>query len=532
MAAHEPHAPQARWPWERSLQYRIIGTYSLVFFLILALLMARVGQVVYAAQFQEVENHLELEAFLAANAFEDPLSGYAEEFREYSRRHHNEGEIMKEAVEEGRNRGNGEGGLAPIVARLQSVAANYAMDTGARVTILDHHGNLIADSQADAADVIDAADPSSHVEIQAALNGREQHAIRPNPVTGEPTLYVAAPIQLGSEILGIVRLSRPMSQVTDRIRALLLSLVLTGLLALAAMTGIGFWLGRRLVHPLQAIEEAALAVAQGDLTRQAPVETDDELGAVAKAFNTMVRELREMMEQQKAFIANASHELRTPLTNIKLRSEALLGGAKDDPAVADRYLLEIDREVDRLARLANTLLDLSRLEAGTETDAAPEVIDVAPLLHSVGETMQGRAAQADLHLDLAIPPKLEMQVWPEHLETILINLVDNAIKYTPAGGQIRLRAWTRGAYCRIEVQDTGPGIDRENLPHIFDRFYRVDKARSRRDGYWGAGSGAGLGLSIVKTLVTRNGGKVWAESQPGAGTTFIVEFPNSSANHP
>jgi signal transduction histidine kinase len=235
-----------------------------------------------------------------------------------------------------------------------------------------------------------------------------------------------------------------------------------------------------------------------------------------------------MIEQQRLFIANASHELRTPLTNIKLRSEALLDGGLDDPAIARRYLGDIDSEADRLARLANTLLDLSRLERGTGAPPT-EAVDIAPVLLAVARSARLGVHAAGLSLRADIPTQLPpLRVWPEQVEAALVNLLDNAVKYTPKGGEVRLSVQVVDGNCQILVADTGLGIPAEDIPHIFERFYRVDKARSRRSGSNSSG-GAGLGLAIVKVLAEQNGGRIRAESVVGAGTTFILEFPFSQS---
>ena len=522
----------ARWPWQRSLQSRIVLTYGGVFVVVLALLMTRVVQVVYTAQLNDAEHKLEIEAFLAANSLEDPLSGYAAEFQEYAtweseREYETEAENKQEDGESEHNDKSSTASAntppSQVAQRLQSVANVYASDTGARVTILDTQGHVVADSMYSFTLV---ENQLAQIEVQAALRGEEQHDIRSDPMTGVSTLYAAAPIQQSNRFLGVVQMSRPMSEITASIWSLTLSLIVTGLLALGVATGLGVWISRRLVQPVRALEAASLAIAQGDLTRQAPAHSTDELGALARAFNLMVGELQRMIEQQRLFVANASHELRTPITNIKLRSETLLNGGKDDPAIAERYLAEIDNEADRLGRLANTLLDLSRLESADAT-APSETTDLAPVLLSIARGMRIRVREAGQTLRVELPTRLPpLRVWPEQVEAVVVNLVDNAIKYTPEGGQVDLVAEVTDDVCQIRVTDTGLGIPAGDVPHIFERFYRVDKARSRRAGANGTG-GAGLGLSIVKVLVERNGGRVWAESEEGQGTTITVEFPRA-----
>ncbi|MBX3052043.1 MAG: HAMP domain-containing protein [Caldilineaceae bacterium] len=555
-----PSAPRpgARWPWQRSLQSRIVLTYGGIFVVVLVLLMIRVVQVVYTTQLSDAEHNLEIEAVLAANALEDPLSGYDAEFDEYARweaKHDKEedssgdesrgDESRKDKKDDdkssenkdgdGQRQGGGgetngtqqpangaaSGTLAPVAMRLQAVADLYASDTGARVTILDLQGDVVADS----AFAFDAVDNQlGQIEVQAALEGKEERDLRLEPLTGKQTLYVAAPIQQDHRLLGVVQVSQPLGDITDVIWSLLVSLLAAGALALGVATALGVWLSRRLLQPVRELEAASLAIAQGDFTRQVPDQAADELGALARAFNWMASEVQSVMKQQRQFVANASHELRTPITNIKLRSETLRDGGLHDPTIAERYVAEIDSEADRLGRLANALLDLSRLDGGDAARIAPDM-DIAPVLLAVAQSMAMRARDAGqtLHVDVAdrLPP---LPIWPEQIEAVVVNLLDNAIKYTPEGGEIWLDGQSDGTAVRIRVSDTGPGIPGPDLPHIFERFYRVDKARSRLTREQGTG-GAGLGLAIVKALAEYNGGRVWAESEAGHGALFVVEFP-------
>lgn len=526
--------PPARWPWQRSLQTRIVLTYGIVFGLALVLLMLVIGRVVYEAQLANAERTMEVEAFLAANALQDPLSGFAAEFEAFARDDHERrplptGVSVQRADDEDEEAHNvtPRATAVPLVApaevtgRLQQVAAQVAADTGARMTILDPSGNPVADSTYATLEISNQLDQP---EVQAALRSEAQPDVRMDPLTGIVTLYVATPIRQGDRVLGLVQLSRARQTVAASAWSLLLRLVVAGLAALLLVTILAIGLARRLVHPVRAMEQAALAVAAGDLSRQVPVATADELGALARAFNDMVTSLRRMLEQQRLFVANASHELRTPLTNIKLRSEALLD-APANAAVNRRYLVEIDREADRLGRLAAVLLDLSSL-----TDAGPrpvaEPVDILPVLREVVDIMHLRTTQAGLALTLEAPEALpRLQVVPEQLEAILLNLLDNAVKYTPAPGTITLTAASDAGRCRLRVSDSGTGIAPDELPFIFERFYRVDKARTRAAAGLGVGSGAGLGLSIVQALVKQNGGTIRVESAVGQGTVFEIEFP-------
>ena len=536
---------KASWPWQRSLQQRIVLMYGAIFFVVLALMMVLVGRIVYTAQLSDAEHNLELQAFLAANTLEDPLSGYNAEFEafadwEESDEDHREGEHNDDGKDEDTESEDAEDRDAedkrtasppasplitsPDLDRLQQLARTYAEDTGARITILDARGNPIVDSQLAATTL---ENQFAQPEVQTALRNEEQHAVRMDPVTNRLALFVAAPIEQSGALLGFVQMARPLTDITRGIWALILQLIGVGLLALGIATGLGYWIAHRIVRPVRTLETASLAVAAGDFGRRVPIESSDEVGALARAFNHMAQEVSRMMTQQRLFVANASHELRTPLTNIKLRSEALIGGI-DDPDIAQRYLREIDGEADRLGRLATTLLDLSKLDAVStaEGNRRADAVDLLAQVRAIGDAQRLRIEQSGLTFALELPASLPaVRIWPDHLESILINLLDNAVKFTPSGGTVSLAATTGEGVVHLHVRDTGEGIPAEDLSQVFERFYRVDKARSRRSMPSTLGSGAGLGLGIVKTLVTQNGGHIKVASTEGEGTCFTVSFP-------
>ena len=516
----EPQTPNARWPWQRSLQTRIVLTFGAVFLIALLLLLLLLGRVVYQAEITAAGDTLEVDAFLVANALEDPLSGYNAEFQQFAH------------FEEEHERDDHAKDVSPVVLprsdRLQQVADLYASDTGTRVTILTRQGIAIADSTTTAENV---GNQGSQVEVTAAISGLGAHDIRVDPATGQSVLHAAAPIRQGVELLGVVQLARPLQVTLDRVRGTLLSFALAGLAAMVVAGLLAVWLSRRLLRPIRALEHASLAIAQGDLDRRVPVESADEIGELAGAFNSMAQQVQTTFEQQRQFVANASHELRTPVTNIKLRSEALLGGGVADTARAKRYLSEIDSEADRLGRLANTLLDLSRLESDAAFQGEPaERVDPASIISVVAEALRLRVENAGLALSVDAPTGLpSILVRPEQIEAALINLLDNSIKFTPPGGTLSLSGRAVDGLCHITMSDTGPGIPAEDLPYVFDRFYRVDKAHSRQPGRSSLGSGAGLGLAIVRTLIEQNGGQIRVASIVGEGTTFTIDLPATSA---
>lgn len=234
-------------------------------------------------------------------------------------------------------------------------------------------------------------------------------------------------------------------------------------------------------------------------------------------FHDLTRQKR-LEQTSSEFVANVSHELRTPLSMIKGYAETLLGGARDDPELATKFLHTIERHANRLALLIEDLLTSSELESGRAVMNLKPVA-LRPLVDKVFEDFEARARAREVQLLNRLPP-LTVKADADRLQQVFANLVDNAIKYGRVGGTTIITAHEREPWqVEIQVRDDGPGLPPEAVERIFERFYRVDKARSRDQG------GTGLGLSIVKDIVQAHGGKVWAQSQPGQGTTFCFTLP-------
>ena len=515
------------WFWQRSLQNRIVLTYGLLFLVILVLLLVYTGEEIYRVQVEQAEHDLEVSAFLIANALEDPLSEADHVLAVNGIFDLEEQRIVRDVEADDDEADDDqsddqEAERAAEIIHLQNLVNLNVRDEIAYITLLGVDGTVIVDSRHAPQP---QPQPLTQVEIQAAFQGVEQHDVRPDAVSGLLTLYAAAPIQESDKLLGIVHLARPMQGALRPTRIFLTKLAIGGLFALSLTILIGLLLGRYLVRPLRELEKTALAITQGDLNQTAPEGNFDEVGALAASFNHMVARLRELLDQQRQFVANASHELRTPLTNIKLRSEALLMTDTPLPERTKRYLTEIDSEADRLRRLANTLLNLASLER--QTYQPPQAaVNIGPLLWEVVRSFRVTAQHASQTLVVQIPETLPpLFVWPDHIVSIMNNLLDNAIKYTPAGGEIRLLVTATAECCRLQLQNSGDGIPPADLPYIFERFYRVDKARSRQAAHHSASSGAGLGLAIVKSLIELNQGEITVESTKGVGVCFTLQFP-------
>ena len=237
-------------------------------------------------------------------------------------------------------------------------------------------------------------------------------------------------------------------------------------------------------------------------------------------FHDLTR-IKQLESVRKEFVANVSHELRTPLSLIKGYVETLLDGAKDDPAVATRFLQTIEKHADRLTFLIDDLLAISQLESGSVA-LNQQTLDLRDQVDAVTRDLAARATDRNIQLRNEVPEGLSVRADGDRLQQVLFNLADNAIKYGRPGGQVRLGGRQVDAG-RIEgwVADDGPGIPAESIERVFERFYRVDRARSREQG------GTGLGLSIVKHIIQSHGGEVRAESAPGRGATFYYTLPTA-----
>jgi two-component system phosphate regulon sensor histidine kinase PhoR len=230
-------------------------------------------------------------------------------------------------------------------------------------------------------------------------------------------------------------------------------------------------------------------------------------------------ELRRAEQAQRAFLGNISHDLRTPLASLQAMIETLQDGALDDHAAAQDFLSRMDAEVQGLSRLVSELLELSRIESG-RLSLHPAPTDLGSLLTTVARRMEAQAEQREITIDVIVPATMPtVMIDGPRIEQVLLNLLQNALTFTPRGGRITLGVTVHDDQVAISVQDTGIGIAPEDLPHIFDRFYKVDRARS--------GGGTGLGLAIAKHLVERHNGQIRAESEPENGTTVTFTLPIS-----
>ena len=294
----------------------------------------------------------------------------------------------------------------------------------------------------------------------------------------------------------------------------------------------GFFISKNITQALSDLVEGAQRMGEGDFSVRVPVEGQDEIAQLSRAFNEMADRLESAAEAEKALevtrrnlVAWASHDLRTPLTSLRAMITALADGVVDDPQTTQRYLEQSQIEITRMSNFINDLFELAQLDAGYR-ELAFEWLSLSDLISDTLESFAVRANARKITLQGSVDPQVD-PIWadPSKLSRILDNLISNALRYTAESGTIGIYASVEGAYTIVKIQDDGVGIPPEELPHIFDHFYRGEKSRSRTNDESG---GVGLGLAIVKALVEAHHGKIWVESEPGKGTTFWFSLPRDS----
>lgn len=357
-------------------------------------------------------------------------------------------------------------------------------------------------------------------EVRGALDGDAEAGVY-RLRTGEYVLYASAPVVRGGTVTGAVLVSGSLAAVMGALSQLVTRLITAAVVINAAFLVVTWLTARRLTAPLESLTSAARRVGSGDLDTRVKVNSEDELGQLAGTFNRMAEQVQEHDTAQRRFISDASHELRSPISSAILIADALESGAP-----GSEVLLESLREqLERMSRLVNQLLELARLDEWTDEAGDAGAGDYADLAHVVNRIHRrmkpvAEAQGVDLESDVSGGPLVAGS--EENLERVLQNIIENGIKYTPEGGSVTVTARRQESPCSVvtvDVRDTGPGIPRELLPHLFERFYRADAARSREEG------GFGLGLAIARRRALAMGADITVDSTEGRGTCFTITIP-------
>jgi two-component system OmpR family sensor kinase len=406
-------------------------------------------------------------------------------------------------------------GSSTSLAGVRRIVARTANLTGDRVTLLSVNqaqGGTQLSPQADSGNA--AGTGAIRLSIAKRAVTARQTVTGTESTPAGRMAEAAYPVRYGKRVAAVIVYSAPVSDVLRTVSTVRHQILVAGGLALLVALVVGYLMARALAQRVKRLELAAKQVASGKFTTPIPVDSADELGQLAAAFNDMQRQLLQLEQARKKFIATASHELRTPVFSLGGFLE-LLEDDELDPETRRRFLDQVRDQVKRLGKLSVDLLDLSRLEAGS-LELRPEEVDLSELTRSVSGEFEPTLVQHDSRLELRLPggrDAVQAQCDPVRVAQIVRILIDNALTHTPPGTQIVVTAGRDDGRVRLAVRDNGEGIDVHALPRIFEPFYTADDAQ-----------GSGLGLAIASELADRMAGRLLVDSALGA-TTFTLEIP-------
>ncbi len=401
-----------------------------------------------------------------------------------------------------------EGGRPTLAGRISAEDPNQGESL---IRVFDSSGQITFDNSAAAGNV-----PVDSRAIEGALAGETTSR---GVSAGDESFRVrTVPIERDSRVSGVLEVGQSQDDVSDTLQTLLLILGVAYPVTLVVASFGGAFLAGRALSPIDRLTRLARRISAEDLGQRLDLRLpDDEVGRLARTFDEMIARLDEAFRRQRQFTADASHELRTPMTVIKGQIEVALQRERD-PQAYRQVLQAVNEEVDRMIRLVGSLLTLARADAG-QIPITLEPVSLPDVVGAAIEQVQPLASRRGVDLQLSSSRPVTLRADDDLILQLLLNLLDNAIKYTAAGGQVTVGWNANGRDVELWVRDTGSGIAREHLTRLFERFYRVDKARSRAEG------GSGLGLAISRWIAEAHGGSISVESALGRGSTFTVRLP-------
>ncbi|MDU5145325.1 MAG: HAMP domain-containing sensor histidine kinase [Paenibacillus dendritiformis] len=399
-----------------------------------------------------------------------------------------------------------------VAEQSERLLRGFSQNTAAQVQIIDASGRLLQDN----VNVQASGSLIDYSDVRQARDGTMGIWRGTSPSSGESLLAVSCPLVTDAKTVGVVRYVASLTNTIATIRRIAALCIAAGLLVVGIVTVVSLFLSRTITGSIRELKLAADRMAEGDLSARAEKRHKDELGALADTLNTMASRLQRSDQLKNEFISSVSHEIRTPLTSIKGWTVTLQAAGGDSKALLEEGLDVIEAESDRLTELVDELLDFSKLANGKITlSRAP--VHVPELLRHVGTQLAPRAARLGLELEVKGGDALPViHADANRLKQVLLNLLDNAIKFTPPGGTVAMHAGQFKEYIVLAVEDTGAGIPEEEIGSVLQKFYKGSNS----------GAGSGLGLSICHEIVKLHGGYLKIESEPGRGTKIQVFLPS------
>ena len=408
---------------------------------------------------------------------------------------------------------------------IQSQTRTLAEKLNLRITVIDKDGKVLSDSEEDP---VQMENHMKRREIAQAVQNGFGQSTRPSDTLGYSMKYVAVRVGEPEQILGFVRLAVPLSKVQLELQTIYRVVLFGVIFAVVIALVVAYFVSRSITSPIRQMQQSAEQFAGGDFSAKLKIKSKDELGQLAGSLNAMADELQQKIENlnrmdtiRTDFVANVSHELKTPLTLIKGYIETLEGKSMDDKEESARFISIIKEHSDRLGNIIDDLLSLSELELSkdcvniTEFDLEKLIDEILP---GFGHALDEK--KLDLTTD-SQGRNFIIKADRDKIGQVFVNIIDNAIKYTKESGRIEVSLSEHNEVVEVVIRDSGIGIPREHLGRIFERFYRVDKSRSRQLG------GTGLGLSIAKHIVLVHNGNIILESELNQGTKVSVTLPKS-----
>ncbi len=409
-----------------------------------------------------------------------------------------------------------------------------ARSSNLRLTLINTNGEVHFESELDSVRLPQIENHLHRPEIQEALRSGIGTNIRKSATINIEMLYLAKkvttpfPEQSGFSDIGFVRVSMPLTQVTEIIDGIQEKIIFVSIILLVFITAITLVVAKTFAKPISEIASVAEQIRGGNFEKRIPVRSADEIGKLAENLNSMVDKLNEDITMLKKlerirseFLGNVSHELRTPIFAVEGLLETLLNGAIDDPTVSKDFVERALRNAKRLNALLGDLIEISHIQSG-EMKMHYSMFPVNEFLIQIIADLESLAEQKNITITLNTPtPSIMAYGDKERLKHVMTNLIDNAIKYTQRGGKVVVGASSLNGEVKISVKDSGIGIATDHHSRIFERFYRVDKERSRESG------GTGLGLAIVKHIIEAHESKMEIQSQVGRGSEFSFKLKTS-----